>query len=288
MRSECYFCINKTVERLVDKQAKTEQDAVEFISDIHNMLTENWDKSNPLLATHIHRTAKKVLKNDNLYEQEKQLANSALLNNYDYWKSIVKESTDPMFMATKLAVAGNVIDYGANSAPEDIESRINEIISKNFAIDNTKELFERINSAKSILYLGDNAGEVIFDKLLIETMQHKNLTFAVRGAPVINDMTIDDAKGIGMDKVCKLISNGFDAPSTLLDYCSDEFIQEYDNADLIISKGQGNFEGLMDEKRDNLFFLLMAKCNTMADLLGVNKYDLVVKKSELKIKVKSD
>lgn len=279
MRSECYFCISKTVERLVNKQAKTEQDAVEFISDIHNMLTENWDKSNPLLATHIHRTAKKVLKNDNLYEQEKKHANSVLLDNYDYWKNIVESSENPLYMAAKLAVAGNVIDYGANSAPTDIESKINEIIKKDFAIDNTKELFEKINSAKTILYLGDNAGEVVFDKLFIETMQHKNVIFAVRGTPVINDITIEDAKDIGMDRVCRVITNGFDAPSTLLKYCSDEFIEEYNSADLIISKGQGNFEGLIDEKQDNLFFMLMAKCNTMAELLGVKKYDLVVKQS---------
>ncbi len=280
MRSECYFCINKTIERLVIKQAKTEHDAVGFISDIHNMLAKNWDKPNPLLATYIHRTAKKKLKNSNLYEQEKEQANSILLNKYDYWKSIVEKSTNPLYMAAKLAVAGNVIDYGANSVPEDIEGKIHEMINNGFVIDDSAALFEKIKNAKSILYLGDNAGEVVFDKLFIETMQHKNVTFAVRGTPVINDITLDDAKNVGIDKVCKVISNGFDAPSTLLKYCSAEFLGVYKNADLIISKGQGNFEGLMDEKHDSLFFMLMAKCNTMAGMLGVNKGDLVIKKVE--------
>ena len=281
MRSECYFCINKTVERLATKQAKSEEDAVNFLSDIHNMLSDNWDKSNPLLSTHIHRTAKKVLKNNNLYQQEKEHANSILLNKYDYWKNLVNSSDYPMFTAAKLAVAGNVIDYGANSAPEDIESKINEVIKSDFTIDNTKELFEQIKNANSILYLGDNAGEAVFDKLFIETMHHANVTFAVRGAPVINDMTIDDAKSIGIDKVCKVISNGFDAPSTILEHCSDEFIEKFNSVDLIISKGQGNFEGLVDNPHNNLFFMLMAKCNTIAGIVGVNKGDLVVKKSKL-------
>ncbi len=280
MRSECYFCINKTIERLVAKQAKTERDAIGFILSIHNMLIKNWDKPNPMLATLIHRAAKKDLNNNNLYEQEKMHANNILLKKYDYWKNIVEKSSNPMFTAAKLAVAGNVIDYGANSVPEDIESKIHEIIKKDFAIDNSTELFKKILSAKSILYIGDNAGEVVFDKLFIETMQHKNVIFAVRGAPVINDITVQDAMYVGIDKVCKIISNGFDAPSTLLKYCSIEFIDIYNSVDLIISKGQGNFEGLLDEKHSNLFFLLMAKCNTMAEMLGVVKGDLVIKKAE--------
>jgi hypothetical protein len=129
------------------------------------------------------------------------------------------------------------------------------------------------------LYLGDNCGEIVFDKLFIETMDHPNVTFAVRGNPVINDATLEDAAQVGLDNVCRVISNGFDAPSTLLEFCSDEFAEAYNNADLVISKGQGNFEGLMESRHPNEFFLLIAKCWPIANLLGVGKNDMVVLKS---------
>jgi uncharacterized protein with ATP-grasp and redox domains len=101
----------------------------------------------------------------------------------------------------------------------------------------------------------------------------------VRGNPVINDATLEDAAQVGLDNVCRVISNGFDAPSTLLEFCSDEFAEAYNNADLVISKGQGNFEGLMESRHPNEFFLLIAKCWPIANLLGVGKNDMVVLKS---------
>jgi uncharacterized protein with ATP-grasp and redox domains len=166
--------------------------------------------------------------------------------------------------------------YGAHSSPENIEDEIHKILDTDFAIDYTDELFKQINKAKSILYLGDNAGEIVFDKLFIETMQHKNVTYAVRGRPVINDVTFDDAQQVKMHQVATVISNGYDAPSTLIEHCSDEFQEAYLKAELVISKGQGNFEGLMDSRHNNLFFLLMAKCSPMAELLGVKKGNIVV------------
>lgn len=143
-------------------------------------------------------------------------------------------------------------------------------------INMTEKLHSEIIKAERVLYLGDNCGEIVFDKLLIETINHPNITFAVRGKPVINDPTLEDAGQVGMDKVCKIISNGADAPSTLLELSSAEFVEEYQNADLIISKGQGNFEGLMEDSHPNIIFLLIAKCSPIADLLRVEKNDMVV------------
>jgi hypothetical protein len=198
------------------------------------------------------------------------------LSGYKNWELLVKQSSDPLYTAVKLAVAGNVIDYGAQSVPDDINSQINILIKGKFKIDHTAELFRKIREAKSILYLGDNAGEVVFDKLFIETLQHPNVTYVVRGMPVINDVTFFDTEQVGFSGVCHVISNGYDAPSTILEYCSDEFLKLYHNADLIISKGQGNFEGLMNEQKENLYFLLMAKCEPMAKMLKVVKGDMIV------------
>jgi len=276
MRFECYFCHTKTVEKLINKFKPDQDTAEEFVFAINTLLSENRKLANPHLATYIHRLAKSTINHANLYAEEKCHANDVLLSKYITWKTLVNSSCNPMYLAARLAVTGNIIDYGAHSAPDDIEAQIHELLNTSLAIDEAEELFIKIRNANSILYLGDNAGEIVFDKLFIETMNHPNVTYVVRGKPVINDVTFEDAAHTGMPEVCKVISNGFDAPSTILKHCSAEFLNLYHKADLIIAKGQGNFEGLMNENRENLFFLLMAKCKPMAELLGVNKGDMVI------------
>ncbi|WP_020586913.1 damage-control phosphatase ARMT1 family protein [Desulfobacter curvatus] len=281
MRHECYFCHIRTIEKLIDKFKPDENVAQNFIFSVHKLIDSNRELSNPQLATEIHRMAKVHLSNTNLYAEEKLKANEILLKEYPYWETIVNKSENPFFTAAKLSVIGNIIDYGAQSVGDDISNQIESFFRKDLIIDMTLELKNEIKKAKNILYLGDNSGEIVFDKLFIETMKPQNITFAVRGMPVINDATLEDAAQVGIDNVCRVLSNGFDAPSTLIDFCSDEFVYEYNNADLIISKGQGNFEGLMESRRPNIFFLLIAKCDPIANLLGVNKNDMVVSKSDL-------
>ena len=278
MRHECYFCHIRTVEKLIEKFEPGEKVTERFTLSVHKLIGSNWEVSNPKLATEIHRLARIHLSNTNLYAEEKLKANNILLKKYSYWEEIVNQSNNPFFTAAKLSVIGNIIDYGARSVSDNISDQIEFFFQKKLKIDMTGEFKNEIGKAKSILFLGDNCGEIVFDKLFIETMKHTNITFVVRGKPVINDVTFEDAKQVGIDNICRVISNGFDAPSTLIELCSDEFIEEYNNADLIISKGQGNFEGLMESSHPNLFFLLIAKCDPIAKLLGVNKNDMIVSK----------
>jgi hypothetical protein len=130
--------------------------------------------------------------------------------------------------------------------------------------------------AESVLYLGDNAGEMVFDKLFLETINHPHVYYAVKGSPVINDVTIEDAKRTEIDQVAQVIDNGYDAPSTLPEMSSAAFRNIYQKADLIISKGQGNFEGLMYRKDPRIFFLLIAKCQVIADYTGSRKGDILI------------
>ncbi len=278
MRQECYFCHIKTIEKLINKFQPETKAADIFIFAVHDLLAENRDMANPYLARQIHRIARKHLNNNNLYKEEKHEANTLLLDQYAKWQNKVRKSEDPFHTAAKLAVIGNIIDYGAHSAESDITNQIISNFSKVLAIDETEALQDEIRKARSVLYLGDNAGEIVFDRIFIETMKHNNVTYAVRGKPVINDVTIEDAHQCGIDNICRIISNGYDAPSTLLEYCSEEFIKEYLGADLIISKGQGNFEGLMESKHPNLFFMLMAKCKPMAEMLNVKEGDIIITK----------
>ncbi|MCF8359138.1 MAG: ARMT1-like domain-containing protein [Prolixibacteraceae bacterium] len=277
MREECYKCHLKTVEKLIEKFAVPRQIADGIWDEVKSFLVQNREMTNPLLATHIQRIARRHLKMDDLYIQEKQATNALLLKTYEWWKDLISKSPSPVQTAAKLAVIGNIIDYGAHSVPEELESFIEEKLHHPFHIDESENLENDIKKAKNVLYLGDNAGEIVFDKLLIETLKHPGITFVVRGRPVLNDITLADAEQVGIDKLCKVITNGYDAPSTLVPYCSDEFKQAWDSADLVISKGQGNFEGLMDEKK-NIYFLLMAKCNPIAELIGTEKGAMIIKK----------
>lgn len=276
MRSECYFCFIKTVENLIDKLQPEDKAAEEFIYSVHELLYRNREIPIPHLASKLYRIVDRNFNSSNIYGEEKFQANEILLAQYDYWKKVVRESVDPFKSAIKLAVIGNIIDYGAHTVEENITGQIKSLLNRELVIDKSDELRKEFDHATSILYLGDNAGEIVFDKLFIETTGHPNVTYVVRDRPVINDVTMSDTGQCRMDEICMVISNGSDAPSTLLECCSDEFLNAFLKADLIISKGQGNFESLKDEGHHNIFFLLMAKCGPIAGLLGVNKGDLVI------------
>lgn len=279
MRYECYFCHIKTIEELINKFSPDHDSAEDFVFSVHKLLSENRKMPNPELAATIHRFAKSFFNTSNLYSEEKNRANKIIMDRYAYWKELVLQSDNPFYVAAKLAVIGNIIDYGAHSVHGDIAAQIEALVKQDLKTDKTNELWQELSKAKSVLYLGDNCGEIVFDKLFIETINHPNLTYVVRGKPVINDVTFEDALQVGMNDVCRVITNGYDAPSTLIESCSESFINEFNRADMIISKGQGNFEGLMDSVNQNIFFLLIAKCKPIAGLLNVNKKDMVIRRN---------
>ncbi len=201
------------------------------------------------------------------------------------YETSIKNDINPLDKAMRLAIAGNIIDFGPTH-DFDVDKKIEEVFHAEFPIDDSTKLFEEIKKAKSILYLGDNTGEIVFDRLFLEVIDHKNVTFAVRHSPVLNDATMEDALFVGIDKVVsKVITNGDNAPGTLLNCVSDEFLDYFNSADLIISKGQGNFEGLSHITNKNIFFLLTVKCKLIADEIGVQYGDCIIK-SALKHKIK--
>jgi uncharacterized protein with ATP-grasp and redox domains len=189
-------------------------------------------------------------------------------------KSQVEKSTDRLLTAIRIAIAGNVIDFGPNRA-FDLKDEVDEILEKDFAVCDYRGFIDCLDETREILYIGDNAGECVFDKILIEEMKRPTL-YAVRNTPVINDATYDDAIQAGIDKVATIFSSGTDAPGTILKTCSSEFLNVYKNSKFIISKGQGNYEALSNEKR-SIFFLLKAKCHVIADDIGVDEGDIILK-----------
>jgi len=187
--------------------------------------------------------------------------------------------------AVKLSIIGNIIDYGAKNSLNVVEE-IDHLFQGNFTINNENnsttfkynQFKESLNKVNNIIYLADNAGEVVFDRLLIEELVEElgeQVIYVVRGKPIINDALIEDALFCGINEITKIISSGSDAPGTLLEYCSPEFIRLYQKAELIISKGQGNYEALSEEDRP-IFFLFRAKCPVIAEDVGCKVGDIVL------------
>ena len=167
MNELCYNCHLQTVNKLIEKFKPGPAVSKVFTDTITQLLEENQDTPNPYLATDIHRYARDFISMGDLYREEKFRANELLLNSYSKWRSLVNESADPFYAAAKLAVAGNIIDYGAHVVPEDIERQIMELFHTPLMLDEVELLKKAVKEAKHMLYLGDNAGEIIFDLSLI-------------------------------------------------------------------------------------------------------------------------
>lgn len=250
----------------------------EVVDEVAKLIPQlSLDLTPPEVGRRIHQLVRKVSGLEDPYRAVKEKYNRIALSLYPELKEKAKASDDPLLFAIRVAIAGNIIDFGIG-ADFDIEKDLDETIRAEFAIFDYEEFKKDLARTKEVLYLADNAGEVAFDRVLIEQLD-KDVIYAVKESPIINDALMDDAKFCGIDKVAQIISSGSDAPGTVLELCSQEFLNHYNAADLIISKGQGNFEVLSDEPRP-IFFLLKVKCPVIARYLGVENGAIILKKRE--------
>ena len=227
------------------------------------------DRSPPFLAQRIHRRLREITGMKDPYAGAKARLNRMAMDLLPELQDEIKSTPDPLAMAVRLAIAGNIIDMGVHGDID--ESDVRRSVQQALAepVSGVWEDFRRAaDRAGSILYLADNVGEIVFDRLLIEQLSPERVTLAVRGAPVINDATVADARAVGLHQVVDIIDNGSDAPGTLLEDCSREFRERFSAADMIIAKGQGNFETL-SHVPGNIFFLFKAKCSVIADHVGL-------------------
>jgi uncharacterized protein with ATP-grasp and redox domains len=231
----------------------------------------------PEATKFVHDEIKRKLGRQDLYLKEKQASNRAALRLYPRLKKLIRQSKDKLQTALRLALAGNIIDHGALSH-FCVETALDEALVKRFAVNHFAALRCRLKRAKKILYVGDNAGEIVFDRLFIEELKkhtRAEIVFAVKSFPALNDVLMADAKFVGMDKVCRVIESGSDNAGTLLTQATPAFKREYAAADLVIAKGQGNLETLVDPKKP-IFYLLMMKCPFLGALYNVGAGEIVV------------
>jgi uncharacterized protein with ATP-grasp and redox domains len=236
-------------------------------------------QSPPAMSQRIHRLIRELTGESDPYRAVKDQSNSLALDLYPNLKRCAEDSADPLETAIRLAIAGNVIDMGVNNhlSDEQVHESIRHALAEPLDGDVTA-LKEAIPGAKDILYLTDNAGEIVFDKLLIEQIPFETVTVVVRGSPIINDATMEDAEVTGLIELVKVMDNGSDAPGTILEDCSEAFRGRFHEADLVIAKGQGNYETLSEVNKD-IFFILKAKCPVIAKDLGCEVGSLVLRRS---------
>ena len=217
----------------------------------------------------VQRTVRDLTGVDDPYLDIKQQSNIFALDKYPEMKQLVASAEVPLAVATKIAITGNIIDFGV---PErlDIEEPLNRIMHTPFAVDDFELFADRISEADSILYLGDNAGEIVFDRVLIEELSASEITLTVKDEPFINDAMVADAQAAGFDESIRIL------PVPIYPQTTEEFEIAWSAADLIIAKGQANYEAY-SQASGPLFYLLVAKCNMVARELGVSVGDLVLK-----------
>lgn len=272
---QCKDCFLKTYQRLFEKNNISSSREGEFWQFFDQTIKSSVALTAPEVQRELSQKLSELTGISDFFTTEKATSNQIALSLYHDWKERIQESKNPFDLALRLSIAGNIIDFGANH-DFDLLSTIRRVIYAKFAIDHSKQLKERIQQANKIIYLGDNTGEIVFDKLFIEVLNHPNIVYVVRGGNALNDATMQDALSVGINTVARVIENGFNAPSTILEKCSPEFLELYNSADVVISKGQGNLEGLIQEQDPRIFFLLMVKCDVMAKLLNVQKGSFLV------------
>jgi hypothetical protein len=230
------------------------------------------NQSPPEIAQRIHRRLRELAGVADPYREAKEWQNRIAMELIPKFRAEVKAAQNPLLMAARLAIAGNVIDMGSNGnlTEADVRQSLSKALTEPF-FGEEERFVQAIAQAKSVLYLADNAGEIAFDKLLVEQIikqvPPERVTLVVRGAPVLNDATLIDVHTVGIDQIVEVIANGSDAPGTILNDCSEDFRRRFAEADLIVAKGQGNFETLSNNP-SNIFFLFKVKCAVIANLVN--------------------
>jgi damage-control phosphatase, subfamily I len=235
----------------------------------------------PVTAQKIYRIVRAAMRSEDPYDKDKKRFNEFALGLLPEMKRRLEAYGNTFSGKVKLSIAANIIDFGKNSnlTEEEVQISFDRALQTPVDEDATDRLRDAVQAADSVLFLCDNAGEIVFDRFLIEEMPLDKITCVVKGFPVINDATIDDAETAGLKGLVKIIANGSDAPGTILEQCSPEFKQAFHRADVVIAKGQGNFETLSGVSDKRIFFLLQVKCPIIARDIGYPVGTFVIKDS---------
>jgi len=244
----------------------------------------SYDDNPPEIASYVYEKMALIANKKDLYDEVKALSTQKALSFIPFLEKKLRNSTDKLLTATKIAVAGNVIDLAAE-VEFDLAQELEKIFETEFAHNDFLKMQRELVNAKNIVILGDNVGEHIFDYLFIQTLKelypNASYSYVVRGTPIINDVTMKEAKEAGFDTLCSLVDSGVNTPGFAYSRANDAAKTLFDLADIIISKGMGNYECLSDSHKSNIFFLLKVKCAVVASSLGKEIGDIICKCKEV-------
>ncbi|MGE5677463.1 MAG: damage-control phosphatase ARMT1 family protein [Pseudomonadota bacterium] len=278
---ECIHCLARQAVEIAEEAASSIPMQEEIIKKSLRELAEiDFNETAPEIAYRMHRYARQITGVYDPYARLKEQYNEIAKEICDgimeeKWLDRAEDSFD---LACRLAIAGNIIDFsvGLKLEHSDIVKSVEESIKHDIFGTGTKALREAAEKANSIMYIADNSGEIIFDKFLLEMLPKGKVTYVVKGGPIVNDATMEDAISTGVAELVKVIDNGHSAQGTILKDCSSKFRSEFDRAELVICKGQANFETLSDIKGKTIFYLLRAKCSSVASAIGCKRMDYVL------------
>jgi len=283
IQKECIGCIIAQSERVCDAIYADKSLRKRIISYVETTLQDaDFTLSPPVIAAPLYEHMAILAKTDDLYEEQKQHASTQAKSYLSFLEKTIQNSDDPLIAILKTAVVGNVIDLAAEVS-FDLHEAIMSVFNMPFAHDDTETLRTSLTHAKTLLYIGDNAGEHIFDALSIQSLQklypQLSIIYMVRGNPIINDVTLIEAYEAGIDKICSVMDSGVPTPGFVYKLASHEAQECFSRADLIIAKGMGNYECMTPQQRDNICFLLKIKCSVVAASLSQKIGDIICKLS---------
>ena len=276
--ADCIPCIESYVLRTAKTVSEDDWLQRKVLLETMDVLRgASFDRSPPEICYDVIKAANKMLGVTDPYKDIKKESNKLAISAAAKAEKLVQDADDPLFAALKMACAANSLDVAVHqeAAPQDVVKLAQE---KEFEVNNYEQLKEDLEGAKSVLYVLDNAGEVAFDKLVIQQLLDKDVTCVVRHSPVLNDATAEDAEAVSLSKLCSVVDPGTDLIGLPLDLCSAEFKETFDDSDVIITKGMANFETLEGSSTKNIYFVLMAKCPVVAGMLGVDIGEMVLLK----------
>ena len=262
---ECVPCMLRQAREAISYSGVEPQAGFEVLRRVLRLMSElDWTLPPPVLGQQVHRLIRELTDNSDPYAAIKERMNQQADKLYPMWHTIFRQAHTALDAAVRLAIVGNLLDMGAKTQLDaaSVRAAFEGALSAPLR-GSLDEFAKAIHSAHSILYLADNAGEIVFDRDLLAQLPLGKFVVAVRGSPMLNDATVADAEQAGLPDYCSVISNGSDAPGTVLEDCSPAFREHFAAADLIIAKGQGNYESLAGVDKE-IFFLLKIKCDVLS------------------------
>ena len=274
LKPDCLSCLLNQSLRVAKNLNLDENTSTKMMKIASSSIANYGEVSPPVAASDLYSKLGVVAENDDVYKELKELSTKEAMKLLPTVKKEVENVSD----AIKSAVAGNVIDF-ATPNHFDLTEEFEKVFDTSFTIDDEALFFEKLEEAKSFMIIGDNVGEHVFDKLLLEMIKKNypelKLYYAVRGKPIINDVTLIEAKEIGIDKICNLVDSGVDTPGLAYAHASVEFMELYNSIDLIVAKGMGNYECLEGVKDERIFHLFKVKCDVVSTDVGAKLGSLI-------------